>query len=308
MSLNIIFMGTPEFALPILESLCNSNHKILSVYTQPAKKKARGQKILPSPVQEFASKMKIPVRSPENLNSEFEFDFIKKSMPDVVIVVAYGKILPEKILNISNIKFINIHASILPKWRGAAPIQRAIMNMDKETGISIMKIAPKLDTGPVMKISRIKINENSNFRDLSKKLSNLASVTIIEALELIEKKSEKFINQDETKASYAYKIEKKESKINWTDKAKNIVLLINALNPSPGAWFNFQGSRIRILEARVINLKGKPGEIVDKNFSIACSDKAIQILELQKAGKKIMKTKDYLMGNKITIGDIVGEI
>ena len=161
MTLKIIFMGTPEFAVPILKTIKKTEHKLISVYTQPAKKKSRGQKIIASPVQLCAEQLNIPVRSPYNLNSEEEYNFIKMNRPNVVIVVAYGKIIPKKILSISNIHFINIHASILPKWRGAAPIQRAIMSMDKETGISIMKIENELDTGPVMKIVKIGLFNNS---------------------------------------------------------------------------------------------------------------------------------------------------
>ena len=181
MSLNIIFMGTPEFAVPILKSLSESDHN-LCVYTQPPKKRSRGQKILSSPIYEYAKKLKISIRCPINLNDESEYNFIKEKNPSVVIVVAYGQIIPKKFLDLPKVIFLNIHASILPKWRGAAPIQRSIMNLDKESGISVMKIAPKLDTGPVMMKSKVVISKETNYEDLSKKLSNLGAKLILDSL------------------------------------------------------------------------------------------------------------------------------
>ena len=172
-------MGTPEFSVPILESIHNSKHNIIEVYTQPPKRKDRGQSINLTPIHEFSNKKNISVRCPDELNTEEELNNLRIKKPDVVLVVAYGKILPLKFLNIENIKFINIHASLLPKWRGAAPIQRSIMNLDKETGISIMKIIPKLDAGPVMMKSKIKISKDSNFLSLSKELSVLGADMIL---------------------------------------------------------------------------------------------------------------------------------
>ena len=302
MSLKILFMGTPEFAVPILKSINDSKHKLLAVYTQPPKKKFRGQKLTLSPIHQYAEKIKIPVRCPLNLDMQEEYSFIKNLQPDIVIVAAYGKILSSKFLNLLKINFINIHASILPRWRGAAPIQRAIMNMDEETGISIMKIVPELDAGPVMKIYKIKIKKNSNYEELSKKISILAASTIIEALEILENKKEHFIPQDKTKATYAKKIDKAESKINWNNKAKNIIAKINALYPNPGSWFRIKGSRIKVIKAKVIDLKGVAGEVINENFSIACSDNAIQILSLKKEGKNEVSTIDFLKGNKVEVG------
>ena len=208
MPLKIIFMGTPEFAVPILKAVHNSKHDVLSVYTQPPKKQSRGQNITSSPIQKCAIDLQISYRCPENLNNEEEYSFIKKIKPDVVIVVAYGQIIPKKILDLNEINFINIHASLLPKWRGAAPIQRAIMNMDKETGISIMKIENELDAGPVMKFKKIQITSECNFESLSKKMSHMAASTIIECLEILEKNEQKFTPQEKTKATYAKKISK----------------------------------------------------------------------------------------------------
>ena len=302
MSLNIIFMGTPEFAVPILKSLEESKHNLLCIYTQPSKKKARGQKILSSPVYQFAKKFKISVRCPIKLNTDEEYNYIKKTNPNVIIVVAYGQIIPKKILDLPEVIFLNVHASILPKWRGAAPIQRAIMNCDDETGISIMKIIPKLDSGPVMLKSKLSISKEINYEELSNKLSNLGSKLILDSLDLIQNNKAKFVDQDEKDATYAKKIDKKESKLNWRNPAKKIISKINALYPNPGSWLEYNGSRIKIAKAIEVKLNGEPGKILDKNFTIACSENAIQILELQKEGKKKMKTLEYLKGNSIEVG------
>ena len=198
-------MGTPEFAVPTLREL-NFKHEVLSVFTQPPKKKSRGQKIIKSPIHIAAEKLKLPVRTPSNLNNDSDYKFIMESNVKIVIVVAYGQIIPKKFLNINNLIFLNIHASLLPKWRGAAPIQRSIMGMDKETGISIMKIVPKLDAGPYMLQKSVNINIKDNFNSLSKKLSDIGSKLILEAILLFEKNEAKFINQNENSATYAKKI------------------------------------------------------------------------------------------------------
>ncbi len=302
MSLNIIFMGTPEFAVPVLKSLHASKHKLLCVYTQPPKKKARGQKILSSPIYQLAKKLKISVRSPLNLNEDTEYDFIKKINPSIVVVVAYGQIIPKKFLDLSGVIFLNIHASILPKWRGAAPIQRAIMNLDNESGISIMKIVPKLDSGPVMMKSKLTISKDTNFDELSKKLSELGARLILDSLNLIQNDKAIFVDQNEKEASYAKKIKKTESKLNWENPAKKIIAKINALYPNPGSWLEYKGSRIKVIKALEVKLNGKPGEILNKNFTIACSKNAIQILKLQKEGKREMKTSEFLKGNNLEVG------
>ena len=305
MALKIIFMGTPEFSVPILKSLYESNHSILSVYTQPPKKKDRGQKINFTPIYEFSKKNNIELRYPEKLDTEEEISFIKKSNPDVIIVVAYGKIIPAKILDIHNIKFVNIHASLLPKWRGAAPIQRSIMNLDNETGISIMKIIPKLDAGPVMMTSRIKISKETNYKKLSQELSKLGAKLILQSLNLIENGKEKFIDQNENEVTYAKKIDKRESKINWKEHAEKVIAKINALYPKPGTWFIHNGMRLKILKAIEIEETGEPGQIIKPNFTVACAKNAVQLLEIQKEGKKIMKASEYLKGNKLLIGSNV---
>ena len=302
MALKIIFMGTPNFAVPILKAIHKSDHKILEVYTQPPKKKDRGQKIQNSPVHNFAKKKNIKVRLPNLLDKQDEIDHIRILNPDIIIVAAYGKILPTNLLDMNSILFLNVHASLLPRWRGAAPIQRAIMNMDNETGISIMKIVSKLDAGPVSLQSKIKIDKDTTFIELSEKMSKLGSELILKALKLIENNKIEFTNQKESDVTYANKIQKIESKINWNESASKIIAKINALYPSPGCWFSFLGNRIKIVKAKEINYKANPGKIVDKNFTIACLKNAVQILELQKEGKKEMTTEEFLRGNEIEVG------
>lgn len=302
MALRIIFMGTPEFAVPILRAVFESKHKILGVYTKPPKKKNRGQKIDYTPVYDFSVKNNIKVKFPEKLDTEEELKFINENKPNVIIVVAYGKIIPTKLLNIKDIKFINVHASLLPKWRGAAPIQRSIMNLDSETGISIMKLAPKLDTGPILINSKVKILKETTYENLSYQLSKLGAKLTLESLNLIENGKDVFIDQNENEATYAKKISKIETKINWEDNAERILAKINALYPNPGSWFNYNGSRLKIIRAIEVQEKGKPGEIINSNFTIACLKNAIQILELQKEGKKKMKVSEYLKGNKLILG------
>jgi len=302
MALNIIFMGTPDFAVPILKSINDSNHNILEVYTKPPNKKNRGQKINSSPIHKYSDQIKLKVRHPETLDTEEEMRHLLNLKPDVVVVVAYGKILPSRLLNLKNILFINIHASLLPKWRGAAPIHRAIMSLDNETGISIMKIVPKLDAGPVMLKSKVKIENETNFENLSKKLSLLGSKMILESLDLLANDKAKFIPQNENEVTYAKKINKQEAKINWNENARLIIAKINALNPNPGTWFELYGNRIKVTKAKEIKEIGKPGQIINKDFTVACSENAIQILELQKEGKQKMTAKEFLIGNKLKVG------
>ena len=302
MALKIIFMGTPEFSVSILKAIYNSKHKILQVYTQPPKRKNRGQKENFSPIYDFCIANKVMVKYPENLDTEKELKSITNLNPDVVVVVAYGKIIPSKLLEIKNLKFINVHASLLPKWRGAAPIQRSIMNLDNETGISIMKIVPKLDAGPVLIKSKIKISKDTNYEKLSNELSIVGSKLLLKSLDLIENKRDNFIDQDESQATYAKKIEKSEAKINWNEKAKIILAKINALYPNPGSWFEYRGTRLKIIKAIEVKQNGKPGQIINDKFTIACSQHSIQIIEIKKEGKKRMLVSEYLRGNELIVG------
>ena len=296
----IVFMGTSNFSVPILKSLYQNGYPIVTIYTQPPQKSMRGQKVNKSPIQKMAENLCIECRTPDSLkeNNE-EYNFLKLLNPDLVIVVAYGQLISKNYLSLSKHGFINIHASLLPKWRGAAPIQRSIMNLDKETGVSIMKIVEKLDAGPVMMQEKINVTSEMNAEDLSNKLSDLSSKLILECIDEIEGGKAKFIDQDEQKATYAKKINKEEGKINWDNSAKNILAQINSLLPNPGAWFSFMGERYKILKASISEAEGEKGKVIDNNLTIACKSKSIKVNEIQRQGKNKQSTSEFLLGSKI---------
>ena len=297
-------MGTPMFAVPILKSLYQNGYPISHVYTQPPQKSHRGLKINKSPVQAIAETFNLELRTPNFLKeNNKEYEFFKSINADLVIVVAYGQIIPKKFLNLSKKGFINIHASILPKWRGAAPIQRSIMNLDKETGISIMKISEKLDAGPVSNVYKINLNTNSNTNDISEKLSMIAAKKILDNIDDILNERARFIEQDHSKATYAKKIEKEEGKINWNDSAEKIIGKINGLYPTPGAFFIFKGERYKILKAEVGSGIGKPGEVISNYLEIVCGNKqSIRINEIQRQGKKPQNIAEFTLGTQIKKG------
>ena len=305
MSLNIVFMGTPEFSVVTEDSLLKNNFNIVKVYTQPPKKSKRGQKLNPSAIEKFCKKNKLSFSDPKNLNSEEELKNFKKLSPDVVIVVAYGQIIPRFFLDTVKFGFINIHASLLPKWRGAAPIQRAIMNEDKKIGISIMKIEEQLDSGPLLDSKEFNLDKNATHGDIEKKLSLEGASLMIKNLKTIRAKKLKFIEQDHTKATYAKKIDKNETKINWKTNCSKVLAHIHGLSPSPGAWFEFQKERYKVLRAKISSKSGKPGHVLDENLTIGCELNSIQILELQRQGKNIQTTKEFLLGKKIVAGTIL---
>ena len=304
MSDNIIFMGTSKFAVPILEKISESKLNISVVYTQPPKKSNRGMKIQKTPIQVKSELLGLPIRTPSSLkNNVDEYNFIKKMKPTIVVVISYGQIIPKELLELSKNGFLNIHASILPKYRGAAPIQRAIMSLDIETGISFMKINEHLDTGPVLETYKIKIDPNLNATELEKSLSKLAAEKIIENINNIIKGKAKFKEQDHSKATYAEKISKKEGKISWKDNAKKIIGKINGLHTNPGAYFIFKGDRYKILKAEIGNGSGPCGKVLNDKLEIACSNnESIKVIEIQKEGKKIQEINEFLNGSKIIKG------
>ena len=305
MSLKIVFMGTPEFSVPALEALINNKFEILSIYTQPPKKSKRGQKINISPVQKFSEKNNLPVRNPENLNNEEEYNFIKNLSADLAVVVAYGKLIPTNILKTTRLGFVNIHASLLPKWRGAAPIQRAIMNGDKKTGVSIMKIEDKLDSGPILASKELVLDHNAIYGEIQKKLSLMGSDLLIESLKNIENGKAKFIDQIHSNSTYAKKIDKNETKINWNLDANKVIAHIHGLSPNPGAWFEYEDERFKVLRVNKSAASGNSGTLLDENLTIACKSDSIQILEIQRQGKNKQTAKDFLLGKKISKGSIL---
>ena len=305
MSLKIVFMGTSGFSVPTLEVLIKNKFSITTVYTQPPKKSKRGQKINPSPIEEFSKKNKINIRNPVNLNNDEEFKIFKELSPDIVVVVSYGQIIPKNFLNIAKFGFINIHASLLPKWRGAAPIQRAIMNGDKKIGVSIMKIEEKLDSGPVLPSKEIELDQSAIHGEIEKKLSVLGANLLMESLKKFGEGNLKFIDQVHSKATYAKKIDKDETKINWGLDAIKVLAHIHGLSPSPGAWFEYENERFKVLRAKVSSVRGKSSCVLDENLTVACKSNSIQILELQRQGKNKQTAKEFLLGKKIGAGSIL---
>jgi len=305
MKFKIVFMGTPRFAVPTLEKLIKNKFNVIEVYTQPPKKSKRGQRINPSPIEDFSKKNNINIRSPENLNNENELKNFKKLCPDIVVVVAYGKIIPKSFLAIPKFGFINVHASLLPKWRGAAPIQRAIMNQDEKTGISIMKIREKLDSGPILSSRGLELDKNKTHGEIEEELSILGADLLIQNLKHIDKGDSKFFDQAHSEATYAKKINKNETKINWNLDARKILAHIHGLSPNPGSWFKYENERFKVLRAKISPAKGKSSLVLDESLTVACGKNSIQILELQRQGKKKQSTKEFLLGNKIKKGSVL---
>ena len=296
-------MGTPMFAVPILKSLYQNGYNISCVYTQPPQKSKRGQKINKSPIQGISETLNLEYRTPPILNNEEEYNFLNSLDADLAIVVAYGQIIPKKFLSLTKTGFINIHASLLPKWRGAAPIQRSIMNLDQETGISIMRIAEKLDTGPVCNNYKIQLNENLNALEISEKLSNLAAEKILDNIDDILEDRANFVEQDHSIATYASKIKKTEGQINWDENAEKIIGKINGLYPSPGAFFNFNGERYKILKAQIGRAQGNPGSVLSDNLEIACgNNQSIIVKEIQRQGKRPQNIGEFILGSQIKKG------
>jgi len=300
----IIFMGTPLFAVPILKSLYQNGYSVSVVYTQPPQKSQRGQKINKSPIQGISETLKIEYRTPSSLkNNNEEYNYLKKLDADIAIVVAYGQIIPKEYLSLVKKGFINIHASLLPKWRGAAPIQRSIMNLEKETGVSIMKIGEKLDTGPVCNSYKIEIMSDDNSETIAEKLSALAAKKILDNIdEILEDKIE-FTEQNHNEATYAAKIEKNEGQIDWSETAENIIGKINGLYSSPGAFFIQNGERYKILKASLSLGSGEIGEVLDNYLEISCGNKkSIKVLEIQRQGKRPQNISEFMLGSQIKKG------
>ena len=303
MQKKIAFMGTPIFAVPILKNIYQNGYEVSVVYTQPPRKSNRGQKFEKSPIHSFAETISFDVRTPDKLNdNNSEYEYFKSLNLDLVIVVAYGIIIPKNFLSLSKQGFINLHASLLPKWRGAAPIQRSIMSQDKETGISVMKINEKLDEGDISHIFKINIEENENAQTLSDRLSALASDKISEVIDSIIDKEVNFKQQDHSQATYAKKIKKIEGLIDWNDRAENIIGKINGLYPFPGGYFIFKGERYKILKAQLSFNKDKAGKVISNDLEISCGENSIKILEIQREGKKPQKINEFLPGSQIQKG------
>ena len=303
----IVFMGTSFFSVPILKSLYQNGYPISVVYTQPPKKSNRGMSVSPTPIQSLSETLNLKIRTPSSLkNNKEEYEYLKKLNADIAIVVAYGQIIPKEILSLTKKNFINIHASLLPKWRGAAPIQRSIMNLDKQTGISIMKLEEKLDTGPICNCYPLNILENENLENLSERLSLLAAEKILDNIDAILEDKAVFKSQDDTKATYANKILKSEARINWSESARNIAGKVNGLFPN--SFFFYQNQRYKILKVELSSEIGEAGDVLSDNLEIACKEGAIKVLEIQKEGKRPQKINEFMHGSQIKKGSNLNNV
>lgn len=308
--MRIIFMGTPDFAVPALKKLAENGHDIVAVYSQPPRKSGRGKKLTPSPVHRQAEAMGLEVRTPVSLkNAEAQDEFAAWNA-DVAIVAAYGLILPQAILDAVPLGCINIHGSLLPRWRGAAPVQRAILAGDDETGVCIMQMEKGLDTGPVL-ARQVTPIADKNTGELTEELAQMGADLLCTVLNNIDQYPPQ--PQPENGVTYAHKIDKAESKIEFTEDADMILRQIQAFCPYPCAWMTYEGQRIRILEAEMADIKlsetawalAKPGQILDENMAICCGNRqAIRPDIVQRAGKPAMKREEFLRGAALKIGDI----
>lgn len=308
--MKIVFMGTPDFAVPSLNALLISKKDIAAVVTQPDKPSGRGKKLTPPPVKTVALNSGIRVLQPERIKDEAFVNTIKEINPDVIVVAAYGKILPAKILHLPKYGCINVHASLLPKYRGAAPINWAIINGEKETGITIMQMDEGLDTGGILLQKGIEITKEDTAGTLSNKLSKIGAGLLIEGLGAIEKGGIKAIPQDNSKSSYAPMLKKEDGQIDWTKGAEDIYNMVRGMDPWPGAFTYYKGELWKVWKVRHGDTgKGRPGEILtaDKDrIDVVSKDSVISILEIQPANKKRMPVSDFLRGNKIEKGIILG--
>ena len=296
-------MGTPDFAVPALVALHEAGHEIACVYTQPPRPAGRGKKLRPSPVQVKAEELGLPVRSPKSLKPPEEKAAFAALEADVAVVAAYGLILSQAILDAPNHGCLNIHASILPRWRGAAPIHRAIMAGDEETGVTIMQMEAGLDTGPMLHIVRTPIGTKTT-GELTEELAELGASAMVEVLANLDGYAPQA--QDDSFACYAPKIDKAEARIDWSQDAGVIECQVRGLAPFPGAWFELQGERIKLLRAEVVfEPNDEPGTVLDDELTIACGTGAIRPIRLQRAGKPAMSREDFLRGRPVPAGTIL---
>jgi methionyl-tRNA formyltransferase len=302
--MRIVFMGTPDFSVPVLDALVEAGHEIACVYCQPPRPAGRGKKDRPSPVQRRAEALGLPVRHPVSLKSpEAQAEFAALGA-DVGVVVAYGLILPQAVLDAPRHGCLNIHASLLPRWRGAAPIQRAIMAGDAETGVCIMQMEAGLDTGPVLLRKVLEIGPEQTAGDLHDRLSVLGASAIVEALDRLGSLTPE--QQPEAGVTYAQKIDKAEARIDWNGDAVDIDRTIRGLSPFPGAWTVVDGKRVKLLRTRVAEGTGAPGTVLPGGL-IACGTGAISLIEVQPEGKGPMSAEDWLRGARLRPGIVVGD-
>ena len=307
--LRIIFMGTPDFAVPTLAAILAAGHEVVAVYTQPPRAAGRGMALRKSAVHEIAESKGITVLTPERLKSAEEQERFSAFNADAAVVVAYGLILPRSILEAPRFGCLNLHASLLPRWRGAAPMQRAIMAGDKETGVSVMRMEEGLDTGPVCLERRLPIDPDVTVEQLHDELSGIGAQSMVQALGELEIGTLDCRPQSADGVTYAKKIDAADARIDWSLSARDVHNLIRGLSPHPGAWFeltlNGKRERIKVLRSKLTEGSGQPGTALDGRLTIACGAKAVRLIEVQRAGKRPMSADDFLRGAKLAPGDVL---
>jgi methionyl-tRNA formyltransferase len=306
LALRLVFMGTPEFAVPTLDAIVAAGHKVTAVYTRPPRPAGRGMAVQASPVAHQAERIGLPISSPSTLREIGAVDALRAQHADAAVVVAYGLILPKDILGLFPLGCFNLHASLLPRWRGAAPIQRAIMAGDRETGVAVMKMEEGLDTGAVAMIERIAIEPDVTAGDLHDDLARLGAGLMARALAALEQRELRLTPQPEDGVTYANKIDKGETRIDWTQPWTRIHDHCRGLSPFPGAWCEHaNGVRIKILRTTKGSGAGAPGRVLDNALNVGCGEGAIRLLELQREGRKPMQAQKFLRGTPIPPGSVL---
>lgn len=306
--MRLAFMGTPEFSVPVLSELLAAGHEVAAVYTRAPKPSGRGHKLTPSPVQKFAQEHELEVRCPKNFKSQEDRAAFKALDIDVAIVVAYGLILPQEILDVPRKGCLNLHASLLPRWRGAAPIQRAIMAGDLVTGVQIMQMEAGLDTGPVLLSETVEIKSDDTAATLHDRLSIVGAQLAPRALAALSRDALTPTAQADEGVLYAEKINSSEAQIKWSEDSRNVDCHIRGLSPFPGAWTMIEGDRTKVLLSALSDMNGNPGEVLDigQRLVVACGDGAVELRSVQRAGKKAQTAEEYLRGVSLSVGDIIG--
>ncbi len=304
--MRIVFMGTPDFAVPTLAEIVGSGHEVVAAYTRaPAAGGRRGLDLVPSPVHRAAEKLGVQVLTPSTLRTDEAVATFAAHEADVAVVVAYGRILPQAILDLPKLGCLNVHASLLPRWRGAAPIQRAIMAGDAESGVAVMKMEAGLDTGPVGLLERVAIGPDMTAGELHDRLMIVGGDIMGRALAALERGGLHFTPQPDEGVTYAAKIEKSETRIDWSKPAKQVHDHIRGLSPFPGAWFDLAGVRVKVLRSTLGLGAGKPGEVLDDRLTVACGEGAVRLIEVQKAGSRALAAEEFLRGVELVKGVVL---
>jgi methionyl-tRNA formyltransferase len=302
-ALRLVFMGTPEFAVPVLARLLEAGHEVAAVYTRAPQPKGRGQRLRPSPVQACAAERQLEVRTPPTLKGAGEHQAFAALEADAAVVVAYGLILPPAILGATRLGCLNLHASLLPRWRGAAPIQRAIMAGDSESGVTVMLMDEGLDTGPVLAAERLALTPETTGGSLHDALAELGAPLLVETLEGFAAGRIAPRPQDPAGATYADKLSRDEGRLDWRRPAAELERLVRGLSPSPGAWFDHQGARVKVLAAEPVeDVRGVPGEVLDRHLTVACGEGGLRLGLVQRGGRRAMGVPEFLRGFPLAPG------